>query len=247
MKYKRRKHNSAKYIRCSFEKDKSTGIKSTLRKTLISAAIVLAVYAAGRGGFTNTHYIKNIISTDSPFVGEKITKLVKDAATEADVIYSEHSEKYRRDNVYAGNEKDIPKESDGTETPTPFNPLNPCTGRLSSPFGNRVHPVSGETKFHNGIDIASPEGNIVMACESGSIKHSGYNSSSGNYVIIDHGNGFTSSYAHMQTLKCKTGDIVNKGDIIGLVGSTGTSTGPHLHFEIRKDDAAVNPQEYIEG
>ena len=247
MKYKRRKENNGAHIRCDFEKPQSVKQKSRLRRFVISAILLSSVYTATRSGIVERSHIQNIISTDSPFVGKKITEFVESTAKEVSSAYTGRPEKKKPDNVHAKIASDATVASDAVNTYTLFKALNPCAGRLSSDFGERVHPVSGNVKAHNGIDIAAPEGNAVMACADGVVKFAGYNSSSGNYVIIDHGNGYTSSYAHMLKTLRKTGDSVKRGDVIGKVGSTGVSTGPHLHFEIRINDEAVNPRDYIEG
>ncbi len=137
-----------------------------------------------------------------------------------------------------------PKEQT-TETEPLFSPSMPCEGEISSPFGQREHPLSGEGAFHNGIDIAIDSGTDIRAIEDGTIEKSTYNQYSGNFIVISHGGGYTSSYAHLRECKVNKGDKVKKGDIIGISGSTGMATGPHLHMEIRKDGTAVNPLELI--
>lgn len=126
-----------------------------------------------------------------------------------------------------------------------FLPVWPCIGEVSSEFGSRVHPVSGNIKNHNGIDIAVAEGTEIFACERGTVDFAGYNSGSGNYVVIKHSDGYTSLYLHLSKIKVQNGDIVQKGDLVGLSGSTGIATGPHLHFEIKKDGVYLNPKEVI--
>lgn len=126
-----------------------------------------------------------------------------------------------------------------------FSPIWPCAGEVSSEFGNRIHPVTGVIKNHNGIDIAVAEGTEVYACDSGLIDFAGYNDGSGNYVVISHTDGYTSLYLHLSKLMVQKGDSVQKGDLVGLSGSTGIATGPHLHFEIKKDGIYQNPREVI--
>jgi len=121
------------------------------------------------------------------------------------------------------------------------------TTRITDTFGYRsVHPVTGKKgALHAGIDIGAPSGSNIYAADSGEVVTATYSSSYGNYVMIYHGNGNYTVYAHMSKLKCKKGDYVKKGAIIGLVGSTGISTGPHLHFEIRVNGVAVDPMQYF--
>jgi murein DD-endopeptidase MepM/ murein hydrolase activator NlpD len=118
--------------------------------------------------------------------------------------------------------------------------------RLLSGFGNRIHPVFKVVKFHTGIDFTAPQGTPIQATGNGKIvsvetNKSGY----GNCVVIDHGFGYISRYAHMYRIDVKVGEKVIRGQQIGLVGSTGTSTAPHCHYEIEKNGLKVNPIHYV--
>lgn len=113
--------------------------------------------------------------------------------------------------------------------------------RLSSYFGRRADPFSGVTSNHTGIDMACPTGTPIFAAQSGTAVKVGTNSIYGNYVIINHGNGYQSLYAHMSKILCHNGQTVSQGTRIGLVGSTGYSTGPHLHLSIYKYGKLVDP------
>ncbi len=117
--------------------------------------------------------------------------------------------------------------------------------RLSSPFGYRIHPITGSKKLHAGMDMAAPKGTPIYAAETGVViiaqSWSGY----GNCVIIDHGGGLWTLYGHMSEILAKKGDTVKRGEKIGLVGSTGQSTGNHLHFEVRKNSEPVDPAPYL--
>ena len=108
-------------------------------------------------------------------------------------------------------------------------------------YGYRVHPIDGVTELHRGIDIAAPYGTEIMAIHTGTVITATFHSSYGNYIIIETTNGYRSVYAHCSRLLVSVGDKVNKGDVIAEVGSTGASTGNHLHLEIRKDDKYLNP------
>ncbi len=116
---------------------------------------------------------------------------------------------------------------------------------LTSPFGYRTSPISGKWKFHAGIDLAAPVGTEVFACKSGIITTTGYNSTYGNYIIILHNGKKTSLYAHLSKILVKKDDRVSTGQVIGLVGTTGASTGPHLHFEIRENGNPTDPGRLI--
>jgi murein DD-endopeptidase MepM/ murein hydrolase activator NlpD len=117
--------------------------------------------------------------------------------------------------------------------------LWPTIGRISSPFGKRGR------EFHTGVDIAAPVGTPVRAADSGTVTFAGWNGGYGRLIIVDHGNGFTTYYAHNSKLLVGVGDKVEKGQTISLVGSSGRSTGPHLHFEIRKNGEPLNPLNFF--
>jgi murein DD-endopeptidase MepM/ murein hydrolase activator NlpD len=117
---------------------------------------------------------------------------------------------------------------------------------LSSAYGMRVSPITGNWKFHKGIDLAAPEGTPVYACKGGrAINCCRGDPTFGNYVILQHSNGMTSVYAHLSKILITTGDIVECGEKIGLVGKTGAATGPHLHFEIRVNGVSTDPQKML--
>jgi murein DD-endopeptidase MepM/ murein hydrolase activator NlpD len=116
---------------------------------------------------------------------------------------------------------------------------------ISSPYGNRKNPITHKYSLHTGIDIAAPKGTPVVAANNGKIIISGWNTAYGNYIVISHGGGQTTLYGHMSKLLVKKGEEVKRGDKIGLVGSTGWSTGPHLHFEISINGKTVNPMNYF--
>lgn len=117
---------------------------------------------------------------------------------------------------------------------------------VSSFFGQRVDPFSGKKAFHSGLDYAGRAGSTVHASADGIVSWSGQRSGYGGLVEIDHGNGYVTRYAHNKELKVTTGDRVKKGEVVALMGSTGRSTGPHVHFEILRDGRPVNPSNYLE-
>lgn len=121
----------------------------------------------------------------------------------------------------------------------------PSTKSITSQFGTREHPIQGVTKMHNGIDIAGAYGVDIVAADSGTVLFSGNSSSYGKYIVISHGNGITTLYAHCSQLLVKAGTTVSKGQTIAKVGSTGQSTGPHLHFEVSVNGVRQNPLNYV--
>jgi murein DD-endopeptidase MepM/ murein hydrolase activator NlpD len=119
------------------------------------------------------------------------------------------------------------------------------SGWLSSGFGRRPDPFTGRMAWHNGVDFAAPAGEDIISVGSGVVTFAGNRPSYGLTVEIDHGNGYLTRYAHAQELLVEPGEIVNQGQLIALIGSTGRSTGPHVHFEIYKNGRAVDPASYI--
>ena len=119
-------------------------------------------------------------------------------------------------------------------------------GRVTSQYGYRIHPITGVNQIHNGIDIAASEGTEVMAGMTGKVKESSYNDSYGNYIVLENQLGYEIRYAHLQTRNVITGEMVTLKDVIGTVGSTGDSTGPHLHLELLKNGERLNPIFYFE-
>ncbi len=122
----------------------------------------------------------------------------------------------------------------------------PSYSRISSPFGYRYHPVTGKYKLHKGVDLAAPKGSNVLAANSGTVTaaYDYENGSYGKYLIINHGGGKVTLYAHCDDVLVRAGDTVEQGEVIAKVGDTGTATGYHLHFEIRIDGSYVNPMDY---
>ena len=116
---------------------------------------------------------------------------------------------------------------------------------FTSKFGWRIHPISGTRKFHYGVDLAAPTGTPIYATRSGTVDTASYNGSAGYYVQINHGDGFKSIYMHMTHYVVSPGQYVSQGQVIGYCGSTGGSTGPHLHFGISYNGNYVNPANYI--
>ena len=181
--------------------------------------------------------------------GDEYQKLIDEAEADAKEIASDI-------NKVEGQIKDEskPAQSKPTDKPTADDYyvessakwIVPCKyTKFTSPFGWRLHPVHKDWRFHYGVDLAAKKGTEIKATRSGKITTATYSSSAGYYVKIDHGDGFSSVYMHMTHYIVKKGDKVEQGDVIGYVGSTGTSTGNHLHFGIIYKGEYVNPAKYI--
>lgn len=121
----------------------------------------------------------------------------------------------------------------------------PCVGELTSGFGFRLHPLLGYQRFHSGIDLGADYGSVIHAADRGTVIYAGWYGGYGNAVIIDHGTGITTLYGHTSELYVTEGQTVQQGQPIAAVGSTGLSTGPHLHFEVRENGEPVDPMTYL--
>lgn len=123
----------------------------------------------------------------------------------------------------------------------------PVDGRISSNYGKRKNPMNGTEEFHTGLDIAASSGTPVKATADGIVSFSGWSGGNGYLVVLEHGHAFSTFYAHNKKTAVEVGQKVKRGDVIGYVGTTGSSTGPHVHYEIWKNGRHVNPKQYIGG
>jgi len=142
--------------------------------------------------------------------------------------------------IAAANGIDLTYSGDGFCWPAP------SYTRISSPFGYRIHPTLGVKLFHNGVDMAAPSGSKILAAYDGIVVAADYTSVMGNYIMVDHGDGLYTVYMHASALYVSKGDVVIKGEHIAAVGSTGRSTGPHLHFSVRLNGQYVDPMSYLQ-
>lgn len=122
---------------------------------------------------------------------------------------------------------------------------SPLNGRYTSFVGNRIHPVLGFSKYHNGVDIACRQGTWVGAAASGTVEVAGWGGAVGQYIKIDHHNGYKTMYGHLSKIHVRQGQTVRGGQLIARSGSTGRSTGPHLHFTIWENGGVKNPMDYL--
>ena len=119
-------------------------------------------------------------------------------------------------------------------------------GWLSSPYGYRTDPFTGKRRWHAGVDLAGKEGSDIITVGAGVVTFAGDRFGYGNLVEVDHGDGLVTRYAHAKTIKVEIGDVVQKGQVVALMGSTGRSTGPHVHFEVIRNGKSENPEKYIQ-
>ncbi len=148
--------------------------------------------------------------------------------------------------VKVSSENEIPKSVSVNNYKLSKQMVLPLRGNITSEFGVRTHPISGDLRFHSGIDIAAKEGSNIYAAFDGVITEATYDKWNGNYLKIKHDNNIMTVYCHCQELNVKKGDKIRAGEIIATVGSTGSSTGPHLHFELRVNNISYNPQKALD-
>lgn len=189
--------------------------------------------------------------------GEEFDKMMDDAEADAEDLLAEIAQTEKEYNEAKAREEAASKPTTNTGSygggaKPPSHVVDgitwimPCKyNRFSSPYGWRIHPVYKVWKFHSGVDLGAPSGTPIYASRSGTVTTAKYNSSAGYYVTVNHGDGFSTSYLHMTHYIVGVGDYVEAGQVIGYVGSTGTSTGPHLHFTIYYNGETLNPANYI--
>ena len=172
---------------------------------------------------------------------------------DADAVFGEQKEEESDYAASSGGAEDVlgrehslfPDTVDDTVHAMAFNHVLPVDGVLTSAFGSRVSPTSGEPAYHYGLDLAADEGAPITSFADGTVREVG-ESDYGNYLIVDHAGGFSTLYAHCSSILAGVGDEVKCGGEIALVGQTGNTTGPHLHFELWKDGMALDPADYLD-
>jgi murein DD-endopeptidase MepM/ murein hydrolase activator NlpD len=123
----------------------------------------------------------------------------------------------------------------------------PVDGRITCPYGFRRDPFSGEGAYHTGMDMSAPPGTAVSAAADGTVEQAGWSSGYGQLVVIDHGNGYETYYGHLSRVDVIEGQSIRQGEKVGAVGSSGRSTGPHLHYEVRVGGVPINPYRFLSG
>ena len=249
------------------ESSKDYVVRMLLTQLVVSAVLVGVLFAVSKKGgeafsFVKEEY-KKITSTDMTvqevwadlksvkslvFSEEKTTAVSEEKTTQEETEQeTTESKEETTVNTQAGKGGDDITVFSATSS-TLFSPFItsskicvPVSGEISSLFGYRENPVTGDWSFHTGLDIAASHGENIKAAFYGKVTETGYDDVSGNYVIIDHGNDLVTKYMHCSEIAVKEGTVVRKGETVAYVGSTGRSTGPHLHFVMEADGKAVNP------
>ena len=216
---------------------KSTISSSKLSKDAKDAKTAIA-------NTTSDELMKQLTGTTT---GEANSQQVKEATNKlaaviSDVINQTEPAKTEPKPEPKQEQKNEPSPSDAKTVAANIPHGKPCTySRISSPFGERIHPVYGKKSFHKGVDLASPNGTPIYATADGIVAFAGVCNGYGNFIKLNHQNGYKTGYAHMSRMVVSSGAKVKKGDLIGYVGSTGTSTGNHLHYEVYYNDQLTDP------
>lgn len=182
------------------------------------------------------------IITDSKTRTKDVSKIKTNLEQEKRKVIEE--DKYPKEDIEVAFDKamDSLKEIEDKE-PEKF--INPVGGSINSPFGPREKPTEGASSDHKGVDLKASQGQSVKASADGVVSFAGEQRGYGKIVIIDHTGDIQTAYAHLSSTSVRQDDEVSQGDVIGAAGQTGTATGPHLHFEVRKNNTAVDPMDYI--
>lgn len=170
---------------------------------------------------------------------------IQESSIEKDEEKEETSEEENSNESMGGEDIEIFKATENTS----FSPIETTCAivapvdskKYTSKFGYRINPITNEKSFHTGLDIAAPLGSKIRAAYTGTVRKTGEDSRSGKYIILTHSDGFETFYCHCSKILANQGAVIRQGETIALVGSTGWSTGPHLHFEVRKNGTRLNP------
>jgi murein DD-endopeptidase MepM/ murein hydrolase activator NlpD len=196
---------------------------------------------AGGLGLAEILYQQLLGSTGEPS-GDRPAKTLEDYFRSAPVSPAGPEEAEEDDQAGELSRRSHPEPSQ----PNPEGLTLPVEGRVSSNFGLRRHPILGQTRMHNGVDLAASEGTPIKAALDGTVTFSGQRSGFGNFIELDHGQGLVTRYGHNQANLVQVGEEVKAGQAIGRVGSTGLATGPHLHFEARRHNRPLDPLAWLQ-
>jgi len=190
----------------------------------------------------------NMITADARVTSSQLTN--RSLSLAATLLRTEQNIEYIKEAIPAtenslkGLEQQV-EHQQAKEEATPS--LWPIEGNVTSGFGMRRSPFGGGREFHTGVDVAAPRGTTVHVAAAGIVRMASFNGGYGNVVFVDHGFGFSTVYAHLSRISVRVGQEVEKGQLVGLVGSTGRSTAPHLHYEVRVGGTPVNPMRFLEA
>lgn len=194
----------------------------------------------------------NKLDSTASKVGDEISRLQEEQRRREEQRKREEQKKSSNSSSSGGSSSSGSTSTGSSSTGSSSTPTSgrmnwpvPGHSRVSSPYGYRIHPILGTKKKHTGIDIPAPTGSNVVAASGGTVIKSGWFSSYGNTVMIDHGGGIVTLYAHNSSTVVRVGQTVSAGTVIAKIGSTGNSTGPHSHFEVRKNGSDVNPLPWV--
>lgn len=243
--------------------------KKTLHSSVISAFLVVALGTSGFFAFSGASFVQSIAKAAANENNVKAAISSGEAATSADpeskpLNYSRPvasiplAENSGGPNSGSFQLTAADSDSEETEIEKKLRQIEAETnprflptiwahlGKINNEFGFRRNPFGGRSyEFHSGMDIDGEKGDMIVAPANGLVITAGWQGGYGNMIEIDHGNGLTTRYGHLSKLGVKQGDRVQRGQLIGLIGSTGRSTGPHLHFELRLDTKPINPRRFL--
>jgi murein DD-endopeptidase MepM/ murein hydrolase activator NlpD len=236
----RKETRDRKYLIERYEQDITMLRQTISRLKLANAKLMLMAgvdpaassqISLGIGGTTDTGDLSTIIQGSEEDMGQKLDNLMKlkEAATDQEELSQRLMEFFQDQKTLLAS------------TPS----IWPVKGWVTSGFGIRKSPFTGLKTMHAGIDIATRTGTPIVAPADGIVSFAGVKGSFGKVLVIDHGYGYTTFYGHCSALKKEVGDKIKRGDVIAYVGNSGTSTGPHLHYEVRVNGVATNPIKYI--
>lgn len=228
--------------------------KIIVAQLIVCAGLVLFVFLLGKSGNSAFNLLKDkyLIFTAKDM---SVSEIWRDVKGVAKLALKDDSSGLTSQKVNIEPDKDplLGRGGDDSQVFAPtsttlFSPFlissdicTPVNGKISSGFGYRINPISGIWSFHSGVDIAASQGEKIKAAYYGVVSDTGYNDAAGNYVVLSHGDNLVTKYMHCSQVLVEKDTVVRKGETIALVGSTGNSTGPHLHFMIEINGKKVNP------
>lgn len=237
--------------------------KKSLHAGTASFILMVGVFAIGFSGFIKNNLLaesQNIVSDNPALITQQIKLPTENPKAEYKSInydrpasseeftagsggpFDELTEGADDESGIEGQLKQIEATGNPSFLPTMWSHL----GKINNEFGYRRNPFGGRSyEFHAGLDIDGDRGDAVAAAANGVITKSGWEGGYGNLIEVDHGNGLTTRYGHLSKIGVNVGDTIQRGQLIGLIGSTGRSTGPHLHYEVRLNDKPINPRRFL--